>query len=163
MFFTMEQNQGDPEELVFVSLPDENMDIQDATDVITEDSSLLTINTFKDQLISTVKKTNEEKNLLVRTLLLREANDHNLVDESLVRDMSKTIQIVETTSNSSTMESSTNSTISSPNDSNTTVCDNNLFNEESSTSNDLPIGNYSNDVCLLKQHIQYRNYRRANK
>ena len=162
----MEQNQCDPEELVFVSLLDENMDIQDAIDVITDIQDAIdvltegsSINTFKDQLISTVKKLYEiidflkdeleEKNLLVRTLLLREANDDNLVDESLVRDMNKTIQIVETTSNSSTTESSTNSTISSSNDSITTVRDNNLFNEESSTSNDLSIGNYSNDnVCL---------------
>ena len=153
----MEQNQGDPEELVFVSLLDENMDIQDAIDVITEDSSLLTTNTFKDQLISTVKKLYEiidflkdeleEKNLLARTLLLREANDDNLVDESLVRDMNKTIQIVETTSNSSTTESSINSTISSSHGSITTVRDNNLFNEES--SNDLSMGSYSNEnVCL---------------
>ena len=119
----------------------------------------MTINTFKDQVISTVKKLYEiidflkdeleGKNHLVRTLLLREANDDNLVDESLVRNMNKTIQIVETTSNSSTTESSTNSTISSSNDSITTVRDNNLFNEESSTSNDLSIDNYSNDnVCL---------------
>ena len=56
----MEQNQEDPGENIFVSLLDKNIiNIQDDIDMIMEDSSSFTINTFKDQLVSTVQKLYE--------------------------------------------------------------------------------------------------------
>ena len=105
--FYVEQNQ----ELIYVSLLDKNTSIQDEIDILKEDPSSLTVNAFKDQMVSTVvklyeiidflKKELEEKNLLLRTLLLREANGiSDLVDESLAENNTNP-HIVETMSSSS--------------------------------------------------------------
>ena len=89
-----------------------------------EDPFSLTVNDFKDQMVSTVVKLYEiidflqkgpRGKMLVETLLLREANGiSDLVDESLIEN-NKNTHIVETMSSSTVTSVSTSSILSPSN------------------------------------------------
>ena len=121
----MEKKQDDPDALVFVPLLHKHVCIQDKFDIICEGDSLLSINVFKDQLMSTVdklyetidflKRELEEKNILVKTLLSYKNN--NRVDESFTASQNRRMQVVETTSRSSISKISNDYSIASSNQS----------------------------------------------
>ena len=89
-------NLVDDANLTKVDIPNFNLDISGEIPLVVEndDITIESINAFKDALLLTITKLSdtidflkrelEEKNLLVRTLLLKEANDGDKIDPSLL-------------------------------------------------------------------------------
>ena len=116
---------NEDEDLVYVGMCGKQVEIIKEIPIISEDVTTQTIEVFKDALMITIASLNktidflqgelEEKNLLVRTLMLRNANNGELLEESFVNSFlnSKQSQSVETTSsfthtNYSALSNSTN-------------------------------------------------------
>ena len=88
-------NLVDDANLTKVDIPNFNLDISGEIPLVVENDDITeSINAFKDSLLLTITKLSntidflkrelEEKNLLVRTLLLREANGRDKIDPNLL-------------------------------------------------------------------------------
>ena len=105
----METVQIDEEELINVNILNRDINILEWLPYISEVADMTPESriSFKNELLSTLtrlydmidflKRELEEKNLLVRTLLFRDANDVTKIDISLLKNVSS-INLIETSS-----------------------------------------------------------------
>ena len=104
-------NAIDEDRLFFISDVNKYIDIADELPIKHEDLLKDSIDAFKESLKSTINKLYEEidflkseieeKNLMIRALIFRDANDGEKIDRGIVEESQINIQVVETIPNAS--------------------------------------------------------------
>ena len=129
--------ENEDEELFYVDLCGKQMLIKEDIPLVKDDITTESIILFKDALLSTISKLNEmvdflkneleEKNLFIRTLLLRDANDTDMISIGLLNKSN----VIEITSNISE-----NANFTDVNNSDISISQDNSHDDEDDISNE---------------------------